>query len=348
MKRLLITVLSVCLALVLTVVSGCSCAGCNGAVQLEFNNFFLGESVTSDATVGYTETLTYKVKNADSYKETNLKKSDEVNKDVKYDYDGTYTVTLSVLNAVSLPSEIQTNIDLEGKTVYHLVSNLEISSTYTVNRGYAEGYQSGSIEDGDVLYNDYVRSETYFLGSGYSFAPIWSKTEQSYSYLITSGSDASVGLTKSESTISYNKGSYKISKYENGEVTSTSSHGYDYRSLIDNAQLLFAIRNTDISKDGSLSIPTVSTAFGSAQTLLVKNNSESTVKFNDKDVPVKNLTYAINSQYNTGTSHHVVVQKSGSNDLVFNSYVMEYAAPLMTYVSCTSMGALIYTLNSIA
>ena len=125
------TVLSVCLALVLTVVSGCSRAGCNGATLLEFNNYFLGESVTGDATVGYTETLTYKVKSADNYKTTNLEKSSEIKDDVAlYSYEGTYTVTLSVINAVSLPAEITTNIDLEGKTVYHLISDLQIASTY--------------------------------------------------------------------------------------------------------------------------------------------------------------------------------------------------------------------------
>lgn len=352
MKKFLMTVLSVCLALVLTVVSGCSCAGCNGATLLEFNNYFLGESVTGDATVGYTETLTYKVKSADNYKTTNLEKSSEIKDDVAlYSYEGTYTVTLSVINAVSLPAEITTNIDLEGKTVYHLISDLQIASTYTVNGDYAEGYQNETTENGNVLYNDYVKSEVYFLGSGYSFAPIWSTTEQSYSYLLL-GSKANVEVTKSKNTIAYNKGSYKIQKYENDEVVDSSNHGYDYRSLIDNAQLLFAIRNTDIKKDGSYSAPTVSSAFGSAKTILIKNKSETTetvvINGSSKSVPVKNLTYAVNSQYNTGASHHVLLQKSATNDLDFHSYVIEYAAPLVAYGSFASMGAMVYTLESIA
>jgi len=268
---------------------------------------------------------------------------------VNFSTNGTLTVNFNICTKGDLPTQIldQTDIELEGK-IYHLTSNLSLNSVYTVN-GEGGGEKS-----------EYVQSEVYFLTTESAFAPIYSKVKQSYNVMLAGSSDGkttvSVDEVKNEYETLYKKDNYIINKLseENGK---SNSYEYDFKSVIDNAQLLFVLRNVSFEKTSNYSLPTVSPSYGIPKTLTVSNKEEVTktldVMVNGKQVneslSVKNLSFYVNDNKNTGTPQYVSIQKSESSNkgIPNKAFMTEYAQSLICYGSFTSMGALIYKLSSI-
>ena len=341
MKKFFITLLSLSLSAILLIL-----AGCGGATPLSFNNSFNGETPPSS---DYTETLTYTVTNGDY---NDLVRSKDLSTEiVDFSTNGTLTVNFNICTKGDddFPTQIleQTDIELEGK-IYHLTSNLSLNSVYTVN-GEGGGEKS-----------EYVQSEVYFLTTESAFAPIYSKVKQSYNVMLADSSDGkttvSVDEVKNEYETLYKKDNYIINKLseENGK---SNSYEYDFKSVIDNAQLLFVLRNVSFEKTSNYSLPTVSPSYGIPKTLTVSNKEEVTktldVMVNGRQVneslSVKNLSFYVNDNKNTGTPQYVSIQKSESSNkgIPNKAFMTEYAQSLICYGSFTSMGALIYKLSSI-
>ena len=340
MKRIFTTFLALTMSLILAVfASGCSgCSSCNGPTALTFTQNFYGNG---EPKVNYKEILTYSVRYDDNYNKF-LKNeavlSEQLISTLKY--DGEYTSVFTVRSG--LDKDIQTDIPFDPtKPIYHLSTELNIKSTYKINGTYAEG----AIDNGDgtFSYDEYIKSEVYFLEKGHSFAPIFSKTEQRYSTISLSSSKASVSLNESSFSIGYNKDSYKITKTK-GENTSTENYIYSFKSLIDNNQLLFAIRGLEIAEKSGINIPVVSPTFGAPQSLALSNEAENTITttlngYKDVEIPVRNIKFNVSNKFNTGASHFVLVQKGSTNDSIPNkALIIEYASPLVAYGSFVNLG----------
>lgn len=353
MKRFFTYLLSVSLALVFFLSSGCS-----SAILLTFNNAFNGEK---EPYAEYWERLTYTVTSGE-YKD--LTRSTVISKDaVDFSINGRLTLTLNTTHKDAeidglkvLPDEVkdQTDINLSGK-LYRLTATLLLNSNYTVN---------GKInsEDGNSNLTDEISSEVVFLTSENSFAPIYSSVKQSYHVMLASnesdGLKVNIDKLESEHKIIYNSDKYTItstSKSEESDTTTTTTTDYTFRSLIDNTQLLFALRNLSLEKETSTSVLTVAPAYKSATSLLVKNNEETSqmVKLlvngeeKNESLSLKNLSFNVNDNKNTGVPQYVSIQKAKSENIPFKSLMIEYAEPLICYGSIASMGALIYKLSSV-
>ena len=338
MKKRFIVFLSLLLALIVSV-SGCSCVS---EQPLSFTNAFAGENSGSDPVAGYKETLKYSVTYTDKY-ETDFAKSSELN-GISYIFsDGVYTSILETVTAVpeGVTSDILQDLPSDAKTIYKLTTELNIKAKY-------ENCISGNGE-----YSDVVKNEVYFCSYRLSYAPIYSKTNINYSMLYFDNTGAYVGTLVSERSIVYNKNSYTTTQTTNGE-TEQKAYEYTFMTLIDNAQLLFVLRNVDLETNKSFSMPTVSHAYGEAKTLRITKDSETVkpveINYNGavmEDMNLKNLSFLINDNVNAGIKQLVSIQKNKTGTLPGNSLLYSYVEPIMAYGSMLQMGALVYTLTDI-
>lgn len=344
MKRFFSTILCLSMAIILAL----SASGCNKKSALVFNNSFFGS--TNNPSPGYTETLKYSVSNVNNYNEL-IKKDTDVFTDslATFKYTGTYESVFSVVDV--LPEEIQTNVSEEiSSTIYHLKTTLKLTSTYKVNGEYAEGGTQN--QDGSVTYEDVVENEVYFLISGHSFAPVYSSGRQKSSTLVLSDK-ANVIIYEYSYATTYNTNKYTTVKGYSEEKPVTNKFEYTFKTVIDNAQLLFALRNVTLEEKGTLNIPVVSPVYGKAQTMTITNSSENTksVTINDvtEQIPVKNLNFKLAQEYNTGTPQYAVIQKSSPNEQAIpnKALLIEYAMPIVSYGNFFSMGAMVYTLTDV-
>lgn len=353
MKKLFFTVTALVLASTLALL-----AGCTGASPLTFNNAYNNKT---EAPVGYTETVTYSVSNKE-YDEYKIDKevTDEL---LTFDFNGTATTTLKVLGSIS-NFNIQTDLDFNGtgrNKYYYFKSELNLTATYTTS-GKVNGTPIDN-GDGSKSFNDSIVSESLFFMSGQSLSPIWSKTDAKYTYLTADNQatlQVNVNVIEHHSETVYNTATYTIEKSHktnDGEkIESTNTFAYVQKTAIDSNALLFAVRNIDVSENSNYSMPTISPTYGLPKTLSVKNNGEKQltlnatyngVKIENKSVAVKDYTYAISSDTNSGAQKYVAVQKSEITNLPNKALVIEYAEPLSIYGTFYCIGALVYTINTI-
>ena len=338
MKKLFTTVLALSLSLILLILSGCT-----GELPLTFNNAFNGAQEPDSS---YRETLTYSVSYGEYEDIANfylIKKED-------FDFSamGEYKTTFETVTKNDLPaSAIATDIDLTAGTgnIYHVSSKLMLNTKYLVN-----GKGSGD-------YVDTLESEIYFLPSGMSFAPIYSNVVQKSTILSAENTDGrpvyTVSVIENQITILYNQSSYKIT-YKSGENAVENNYGYAFKTIIDNAELLFALRNVTVDKDVSTNLPVVSASYGEAKTLSISNVSEFESNVNllvngttvSEKINVNKLKFNLNGNKNTGISQYLTVQKSASANIPSKTLITEYAHALMCYGTNAVTGALIYKLVS--
>ncbi len=344
MKKLFISILSLSLSFIFLLF-----AGCGGAGALSFNNSFSGGN-SPDST--FKETLTYNVTNGDY---NDLVRSSDISKEVAdFSTKGTMTVDFEICTKDYEPlQEIlnSTDIELDGM-IFHLSTKLSLSSVYKVNG-------NENAENDDIV-SEYIESEVYFLPASNSFAPIYSHVKQSYNIMYAGSTEDKLVVKtqkiESEYQTVYRKNEYTITSIGK-ENTDSKTYDYDFKTIIDNTQLLFALRNVSIEKDGTFTLPTVAPAYGKATNLLVTNKDEvtKTLKINvngteiEESLSVKNLSFYVQDNKNTGTPQYVSIQKSASskNGIPHMAYMTEYAQPLICYGSFTYMGALIFKLSSI-
>ncbi len=351
MKKLLFVVLSFSLAF-LFALSGCSCAATQ---PLSFNKAYLGEK-----TGNYSEILEYSVGYESSYQD--ISNNTEIRKDQIPEYKGTYVVEFSNSHN-ALPSGINTDIDYEQD--YHYIKSV-LSLDVTFN---------------GKTYNDKIVSEVYFHSKDWSLAPVYSKSTIKNTYL--SIEDNEVDQKIYQYSIIYTKSNYTVTKTYYApdanedvnliDVTNTTdsnsssyfntqkllplsgnenSQQYQIRTIIDNAQLLFAIRSSNI--DDTI-IPTTSFTYDQPVKMMASYKNDVNYTFekltyngenkDNTNIPVENLEFSINSTNNRGSSKYLSIQKESANGVNDNALIVEYAEPILSGIS--NIGALVYKLNKV-
>ena len=128
---------------------------------------------------------------------------------------------------------------------------------------------------------------------------------------------------------------------------------YNYKTAIDNTQLLFILRNVAVNEESNYSLPTVSYQYGQAKYLSCLNTNFSTQAFNlnyngtdiTSQLPISNYTVSLSNGLNSGMPMYVQVLKEKTaeiNQLITLSYVH----PLICYGDMYCMGVLEYKLTN--
>ncbi len=374
MKKRIFSVIALMLAC-LFVFSACD--GCFAPQELVFTTAFNNGDTAEDPTSGYKETLTYNVEYQETYDsiftDSNLKAKKESGELVYEFSNGKYVSTLKVLKNFSeanleFKSDIVDGLENNEVRIYHLHTNFSIDVEYKI---------------GDKTYTgvDTIVSDSYFCKSSLSYAPIYSKTTASYTNLIYT-SNPYLAKYDSESEIKYNKNNYtlnfttlvSIPTYDGEEPTDnqtpltpkveTSTYDYKFKTIIDNSQLLFALRNFNVTDDNTSSIPVVTSNYGKAVSLAINNpKQKSTISFSrsplsvtidnessayNEDVEVKNYRFYKNTKNETGATQYIFIQNNvEDSSLPYNSLLVRYVEPLITHGSFAPMGALVYTLEKV-
>ena len=238
-------------------------------------------------------------------------------------------------------------------------------------------------------FKDQLYSEVYFYPSGHSFAPIYSKTVLKNTYLSFSSNKVEAVQNIFQYETVYGYGSYTQTKkqYQKGadeDLTTVNvftddisaklksiangknTYEYTNKRVIDNNQLIFAIRNIGLSSGNSYTMPTVSPAYGEAKDLSIKNNNDMTPDLigglkvnntllkdpesNDLKVAAKNISFVIGGTDYVGTAQYVVLQKNTTNDNLNHESALplKYYETLVDYNSLATIGALEYTISSVS
>ena len=338
MKKIVISIiLAFCL-----VFGGCSC---NQRSPLSFVNSW-DEGLSS---VGFKETLSYKVEYADSYEigEYKYVKSSSLADKISCSITGDYTESVTIINNADVPDSKRTDVldAISGNPVlYKLTSSLTLTAKYSY---------AGVT---DETYEDFVKTECFFLNVNNRLSPVYSFTEHKYAVPVVT--EKSVSFTKVHYT---GVGSYSQSKFTctmnlfdydadatTAEPTKTETKTNDYTmgTVIDNATLLFAIRNTSVSKDGSVTVPAVSPSYMTAKDISVSYDDDTTRTILNEDKAVKRMSFVSSVG---GQKQIVFVQneKAEATGGVNRSVITEYVTPVSeTSASYMVLGVLVYTLTS--
>lgn len=327
--------------------------GCNSLEPLSFSTAFIGEN-SAELTPGYKEKLVYKVEYRN---DANYFKKDETITDEILSMqftDGAYVSELEVLTGK--PDDVLSDINAGSSTVFY-----KLTTSFSINVSY-------KTADDKIERTDSISTVCYFYSG--ALAPLYSETKSSCTYVSVGKNNAKLSVIDSVGQVFYNEKKYKVvtdyvyynSDKDNDEQrpkldgSNLKEKEYDYESktLIDNAELLFALRNVAVDEEKTVYIPTVATNYGDYKSLAITNKAENeqeiTVKVNGSEkterIKVKNLSYAINSKNGAGTSQKVVIQKSDKSSAIPDKALMiEYAEPLITQSSPSKLGALVYTLT---
>lgn len=341
------TVLSIALALITLLFTGCSCSG---AAVLSFDGLWGGKND------GYKETLLYSVEYKADYSEFSYSfvKSSDLS-GVSIEITGTYTVENEILSTQSpdIPETVKNfeTFSTEMTSVVKSTAKLELTASYTLG-------------DDTKTSEDRIYSISYFYNDDAAFAPVYTEREFDYQYPYIINGEIKLSLIEGKDITEYfSKDKYKITKeYRNAKDAEyekqENEYEYNYRGVIDNSALLLATRNKTIEKDASYTIPVVHPSYGQVSNLSLKhfedtekritfdyNGEEKTVNFNLKAMNF--VVYPTNSGCDTssGTPQLVFVQ-NGEIDGINKSLMVEYVAPLVEYSGFNKIGALAYTLKS--
>lgn len=356
MKKTLLSLL-LCLAILF------AATGCGTLAELSLGTAWLGSGTERS---GVTETLKYSVTFDENFTEGDSYsfKKDSALDGLFYNYkNGEYTTTVSVIERFNLPdnvkeSDIFTTHTID--TVYKITSELKITAVYTT-------------EEGEKEFNDSIITKSYVCNSSSAYAPVYSLTE--YDCLIPMYKEAEnnkkymiakeTNRQKYVAEIFYNSSSYTLKTFdydaykENPSVEPVSSKekNYTFKTVIDNNELLFAIRNCALVKDKSAILPTISVAYVDYTNIAVKNNEELTLKLKnvsnngaeitEEEVSASLFSFGKNDM-SSGRSQLVYIQNKASKNLAMKSLLVKYVTPLTMYTgSYYCMGAMVYTLNSV-
>lgn len=336
-----------------TIVAGAALFGgcsCSGDETLSFNSI----NVNS-------ETLSYNVKYVEDYNEY-TKKNAELDKYFTFFYSvGTYTSELKEANKSDEEiknSDILNIKDAKGDplitTVYSLTTDFEINLTVTI---------SGT----EYTHTEKITTKAYFASYGASLAPLYAKEDAEYAIISVGSNTAETAIVTSCLETFYNKDEYltkKRAKYFNMNDTVTldgvewqeTTTQYTFRSAIDNAELLFAIRGLKIEEKESATIKAVSSGYDSPQPIKTTNaaltEKEFALNYNGEPFTEKIkyafLSFALDKTNTSGTPQYASVQTEAAGNIANTCLLLEYVKPLVTYGGMfMSMGALVFTLDSV-
>lgn len=344
-RKFLLSAIALMLGGMLICFSACSC---NSKSPLSFTS----DWNNGENQIGYTEKAVYSVNYQADFKMDSLDYSvDQAIKDV-VDFkftDGTYTVTAKIEPKGNLPKKYVGNVlDSSVESVIHLTTDYSIKAHY----------KYGAKTDYDV-YEDFIKTDAYFCLAGASYTPLYVVQENNYSLLSVGTDSANVISTHFKHEFIYSKETYVINKInpETDKVTKTDEYEYSYKTAIDNAELLFALRNLTIADvDGTSVLPTVSATYGAPKELLVKRHAGVSLNLplsinggaeQEESIPLRVYSFRLNDNLTSGKSQIVYIQSKKTDTLEYRSHVVRYVEPLTAYNSFNDMGVLVFTLNSV-
>ncbi len=359
MKKLL----SILLVGMLLFVGGCSCSS---TTPIPFQYLWNGEAKPTPPTtsLGFKEELTYDVTFEKTYAfdDYDYSLDEDVSEVIDVDYTGTYTSRIlhTSINRTKINSDI---IDDNTLQVLHQTTELNIQAKYK---------KVGEQEY--TTYNDKVTTESYFCLHTKEFSPVYSITKASMSTVSMLSDSAEIQKIQYISEVLYNQDSYTVTikhydedaNMATAEPTSTDEYSKDYSkgTLIDNTQLLFALRNFYIEEsDQSDTFDVVQTAYRNAETLKITYVNDSATEYSNNgtnDISINGITptenirvetkaysFGLDTTTNAGMKQFVFIQKTANNNLPNRSLVIEYVEPLCTYSSFYHQGALRYKLRTV-
>ena len=335
MKKFLVTAASLILAFCM-LLSG---TGCSKTILLSFSNAFNDGKDPNNLK----ETITYTVEHVDNYGDGLIKKDADLTDDVlEFEFkNGSYVQTLETLSF--LPDSVETDIDTDDTKILKLTGKLSIDFIY--------------VEDGEEkTHNDVIETETYFLLAGMSFAPLYSSVKSNFSLVSVTETETVVVQNEYTAITEYNKETYTVTK-TSGDEELENEYEYDFRTAVDNTQLLFIARSLSLEEEASANVPFISPVYGEPKELTFKNqaaqSTEVNVSYNggekvEETLASNNLSFFVNQTKHAGSAQFVVVQDAESDNFGNRSIPLIYAETLTTYGSFMSMGALVYTVSEIS
>lgn len=341
MKKLLTFLLSVAI----TVIPCLALAGCSSATEISFTKDFDAEYSLD---YGNKETAVYNVSFNDNYDSTLRKNPKITDSMLTFDTQGTYTTVLSKEIGTVALYDGSNLASLNSPTVYRYTTTLSLNVTYTLNGG----------EQQNVT--DTITTETFFLDKDYAYAPIRSTTAYDCTHF-SIGENPSANKLVYNASVLYNKNG-ATSSVTTADASKKTSVEYTLKTLIDNTQLLFALRNFTVAVNKSATFAVKTYAYDKATYLRINNKGKSTLTLDDVtvsavgspaldyngevSVPVKSYAFKIDEKYNTGINKLVFIQEDKVADKLCNrSIVCEYVEPVMSGAT-TVLGALVYKLSS--
>ena len=326
-----------------------SMSACGAKASLSFTSDWNGNNVQ----IGYKETAVYKVEHLESYKLENYDYTttqavkDAV--DMKFT-DGVYTVTTKIEPKSNIPAKYTGDIvDSSVESVLHITTEYSVKSHY----------KYGTKTEHDV-YDDFVKTDAYFCLSNASYTPIYVLQENKYALLSVSNGVAEVSTTHFKREFMYSKEKYVINKLnvDTDKVTDyTEYKKYQFKTAIDNSELLFALRNVKIAEvDGTYTLPTITATYGTAMDLLVKRHEGATLNVpltvnagaeETHAIPTRIYAFSLNNNLTKGKTQIAYIQNKATETLEYKAHLVKYVAPLTAYGSFDDMGVMVYTLSSV-
>ncbi|MBO4251916.1 MAG: hypothetical protein J5911_04580 [Clostridia bacterium] len=337
MKKSLIALITATL-LSCAFLGGCACSG---EKQLSFN------------LAPEKETLKYTVKYSEDYIDS-YKKDPTLNFDFQYG-TGNY---FSSCQKLSDRSDIKSDISelLNDKDIYELTTGFSIDLTFT-------------YKGKEYTRTETVNTKAYIAPTALSLAPIYSEENSEYAIFSADSSDIMVTVLRTRTEILYDQDNYSmIKKYQIFDVetatdftdaakTSEYNGKYSFRSVIDNTELFFAMRDiaATLSEKSSADIPVVSPSFNDPTHVKITNGGKSvddfTIKYNGTEITEAisyyDLYYRLSSVNASGIAQHLFVQTGESTTIPDLKLPLKFAKPLYQYGNIKSMGCLVFTLSEI-
>lgn len=333
---------------------GCSCSG-------ETTLSFDAKMMPADF-----ERLVYTVKYAEDYL-GRAKKTDEFNNLVTFRFGdengkGSFSTEITKANGSEIQSDI---LDLKSPTGDSLVTDI-----YKITADFAIDIKT-TIKGAEYNHTERITTKAYIAGTGASLAPLYSEEHTEYMLISVNADDAQAVILKSETKTFYDKSSLRVekkSKYfapdaaaeeitlEN-ETAEVTEKNYSFRSLIDNAELLFALRGIAPEEKSSQNVPVTSPVYpANPQTMRITHGDSAsgdfTVRYNGGETIAENFTYNIfdyrlANDNAAGKSQYYKIQSKKSENVENYALMLEYATPLTFYGSWANMGWLVFTISEI-
>lgn len=321
--------------------------GCTSNTILSFTNAYNGNA---SASPGYVETCTYDVTFS---KNNDYIEGDSITLPNGFTYEfknGVYTTELKVLGAID--SGISSDIlqKLEGKSVIYYKTRLDLTLNYTLN-GESKSNQ------------DFIQNEVYMTLSETSFAPIYSKHSSKTSAIFIGSSSVNVNVLENEYQTQYSltgltcTGVKKYSNYvESIEEDISLDKTAEFRTYIDNAELLFCMRN--LTSTNTTFISTFVQGYNEPKPLYVNKvaTTNMNVNFsvngsNFSTLDVNQYSFNVGVQNQSGRQKFVFVESADSaenSSVSTNKSVMtKYVEPVIEYNSLRCLGSLVFDLTSV-
>ena len=360
MKKRIFSIIALTLAMVFTL---SACDGCSSLPELSFTNAFYGGTGLSDQDPQpyYSETLTYDIDYAETFDGVKIDSKLKEDKNVNFEFsNGSYVSTLEVYKSfkeasetkgVVFESDIVDSLEENESHAFYLHTEFSIYAKYTIGEKVVENTES-------------IITDAYFCKTALAFAPVYTQTKATYLQFYYSIGE--VIKVETESKTTYQKESYSLWNKVTGNKASeeeTTTIKYNYKTVIDNTQLLFALRNIEVEIEKVDSIPVVAPSYKEPTSLAINYRENTSIPYSkekplvynyenvEKPIEVKHYRFYKNDAKETGATQHLFIQtklenqaESGIED--YRALPIRYVEPLTTYGSFSPMGVLVFTLTN--